>query len=298
MTAIPPFMSATPGPLSTPSSSQRVSWNAWSAPNTVSMWPVNSSCTGAVGRTRQMEVAAVLDRRPCVPAAVDRLDRRRLAPARARRAARRRRRPAGPAIVASPARLREPLLTAAQRQRPGRASARPRRARSLSCRVWTSAPMASAPSPSRCSERHTAYRYSANSLSRRRYRSRLNGTISVGKLGRLDPFPVAEFGMLGGDVRRRCPRRGSGTGYQSWRWPSTCRPTPCPISSVGQVVVQPLGAFGDPLDQPRRIPVSSSSSRSAVAHGSSPLSIPPCGICHASSRIIDPPPTNTLPLAR
>ena len=41
------------------------------------------------------------------------------------------------------------------------------------------------------------------------------------------------------------------------------------------------------------MPVSSSSSRRAVAHGSSPLSIPPCGICQASSRLSIRRPTQT-----
>ena len=43
------------------------------------------------------------------------------------------------------------------------------------------------------------------------------------------------------------------------------------------------------------MPVSSSSSRSAVAHGSSPLSIPPCGICQASSVLSMRRPTHTWP---
>ena len=43
---------ATPGPFSTlPGSSQLSDWNSWSMPNTVSMWPVKRSCTGASGRT-------------------------------------------------------------------------------------------------------------------------------------------------------------------------------------------------------------------------------------------------------
>ena len=55
-------------------------------------------------------------------------------------------------------------------------------------------------------------------------------------------------------------------------------PFPAPqlaLKLLGQVVLQPLGRRTDPLDQPRWIPVSSSSSRSAVFQGFSPLSSRP-----------------------
>ena len=53
ITAMPAFMSAVPGPLSTPGSSHLSVWNGWSAANTVSICPVSNSCTGASGRTRR-----------------------------------------------------------------------------------------------------------------------------------------------------------------------------------------------------------------------------------------------------
>ena len=100
--------------------------------------------------------------------------------------------------------------------------------------------------------RGCSHRYARNSLSSRRYRSRLNGTISSGSSLRLDPLPFAELGMLGRDVHvavaspRKRPR------YQSWSWPIHLPPHNLPRSSAGKIVFQPLRAFGDPLDQAGR----------------------------------------------
>ena len=131
ITAMPPFMSATPGPFRTPSSSQRVCWNSWVSPNTVSMWPVNINCTGASGRTVRCRL------RPCstatgLPAestaSTGAASTSFASPGSAEKASAR-----IAAIRSRPARLREPLLTA------------------LHCSTWSSIGSAPARSTAACS---------------------------------------------------------------------------------------------------------------------------------------------------
>src|SRR6476469_7906949 len=154
-----------------------------------------------------------------------------------------------PAIVSRPARLCEPLLTAAQPRTwssIGSAAARSIVSRS----GFDNSPIAGAPSQAGAAAPPRPLKVVGEFAQQAPVKVALERHDRVGKRGRLDPLPVAKLGVAGGDVDVAVA-------------PEEARQIPVLVLAdpgllpdhtdqfVGQAIFQPLGALGDTLDQAR-----------------------------------------------
>ena len=219
MTAIPPFMSATPGPAEHAcrlEPAQRLE-RMIGAEHRVHV-AGEQQLHRRVGPDRQMQVAAMRRLRCARPSAsiastgagsTSAISPGSAAKASASSAGDRRQ----PGEVARSAVDRRPGLDLAQHRR------RRARARRTRCSMLMSAPPWRR-GPSAACGHATQPTSPANAVAAiARYMSRLNGTISSGSRCGSTHFQCAEFGMLGGDVDVARRRRGSAPGTSPGTWP-------------------------------------------------------------------------------